>query len=53
VRERASEAFIDGFSNALVFAAVVAFVGAVVAAVLVRPHEIRPETAADAVPEVA
>jgi predicted MFS family arabinose efflux permease len=48
---RTPEAFIDGFSTALVVAALIAFVGAVVAAALVRPHE-RPQ-AAEAVPEVA
>jgi EmrB/QacA subfamily drug resistance transporter len=34
------ESFMDGFSAALVVAALIAFAGAVVAAVLVRPHEI-------------
>jgi EmrB/QacA subfamily drug resistance transporter len=33
------ESFMDGFSAALVVAALIAFAGAVVAAVLVRPHE--------------
>ena len=33
------EAFIDGFSVALVVAGLIAFSGAIVAAVLVRPHE--------------
>jgi EmrB/QacA subfamily drug resistance transporter len=48
---RTPEAFIDGFSTALVVAALIAFVGAVVAAALVRPHE-RPQRA-EAVPEIA
>jgi hypothetical protein len=48
---RTPEAFMDGFSTALVVAALIAFVGAVVAAALVRPHE-RP-AAAEPVPEVA
>jgi len=48
---RTPEAFMDGFSTSLVVAALIAFVGAVVAAALVRPHE-RPR-AAEPVPEVA
>jgi EmrB/QacA subfamily drug resistance transporter len=48
---RTPEAFIDGFSTALVVAALIAFAGAVVAAALVRPHE-QPR-AAEAVPEAA
>ena len=48
---RTPEAFIDGFSTALVVAALIAFVGAVVAAALVRPHE-RPQRA-EVVPEIA
>jgi EmrB/QacA subfamily drug resistance transporter len=36
---RTAEAFIDGFSSALVVAGGIALVGAVAAAVLVRPHE--------------
>jgi EmrB/QacA subfamily drug resistance transporter len=48
---RTPEAFIDGFSTALVVAALIAFLGAVVAAALVRPHEL-PERA-EAVPEIA
>jgi EmrB/QacA subfamily drug resistance transporter len=48
------EAFVDGFSNALVVAAIVAFAGAVVSAALVRVHDTgRAEPAADGVPEVA
>jgi hypothetical protein len=47
---RTPEAFIDGFSTALVVAAVIAFAGAVVAAALVRPH---PERKGVPVPEVA
>ena len=37
------EAFVDGFSAALVVASIIAFAGAVVAAVLVR-HEVHEET---------
>jgi EmrB/QacA subfamily drug resistance transporter len=46
------EAFMDGFSTALLVAAFIAFAGAIVAAALVRPHEERhaPSTA---VPEIA
>jgi MFS family permease len=39
---RSEEAFMDGFSTALLVAALIAFGGAVVAAALLRPHE-RPE----------
>lgn len=45
------EAFIDGFSTALVVAAAVAFAGALDAAMLVRPHEV--EAAPEAVAETA
>jgi EmrB/QacA subfamily drug resistance transporter len=48
---RTPEAFVDGFSTALVVAAAVAFVGALVAAGLVRAH--RPEPLGEPVPEVA
>ncbi len=50
--ERTPEAFMDGFSTALVVASVIAYAGAFVAAALVRPHEQRkaPEVP---VPEVA
>jgi EmrB/QacA subfamily drug resistance transporter len=37
--ERTPEAFIEGFQNALLVAAVIAAVGAVVAYLLVRPHD--------------
>jgi MFS family permease len=47
---RTPAAFMDGFSTALMVAAIVAFAGAVVAAALVRPHERRPPAP---VPEVA
>ncbi len=43
------QAFVDGFSTALLVAAAIAFAGAVVAAVLVRRHELSPEV--EAVPE--
>lgn len=39
---RSPESFMDGFSTALVVSAVIAFVGAVVAATLVRVHEREP-----------
>ena len=41
----------DGFSTALVVSAAIAFAGAVVAAALVRVHELGP--APEGVPEVA
>ena len=47
---RTPEAFIDGFSTALVVAAAIAFAGALVAAAMVRRH---PRPAAAPVPEVA
>ena len=47
---RTPEAFIDGFSTALVVAAAIAFAGALVAAAMVRRH---PRRAAVPVPEVA
>jgi len=37
--ERTPEAFLDGFQSALLVAAAIAALGAVVAYVLVRPHE--------------
>jgi EmrB/QacA subfamily drug resistance transporter len=49
---RTVDAFMDGFEASLLVAAVIAFAGAVVAAVLVRPHELRPERPGEAV-EVA
>jgi EmrB/QacA subfamily drug resistance transporter len=49
---RTPDAFVDGFSAALVVAAVIAFAGAVVAAALVR-HEPAGERAAPAVPDAA
>jgi hypothetical protein len=36
---RTPEAFMDGFSTALLVAALIAFAGAIVAAALLRPHE--------------
>jgi EmrB/QacA subfamily drug resistance transporter len=48
---RTPDAFVDGFSTALVVAAAVAFAGALVAAALVRTHV--PRRAAEPVPEVA
>jgi MFS family permease len=50
--ERTPQAFIDGFSTALVVAAVIAVAGALVAALLVRPHEERKAAEAP-VPEIA
>ena len=46
---RTPEAFMDGFSTALVVAAGIAFAGAIVAAALVRPHDLAPPQ--PAVPE--
>jgi hypothetical protein len=50
---RTPEAFMDGFSLSLMVAAGIAFAGAVVAATLVRPHELTESDApeASAVPE--
>jgi EmrB/QacA subfamily drug resistance transporter len=48
---RSPEAFMDGFSTALVVSAAIAFAGAVVAAALVRVHDLGP--APEGVPEVA
>jgi EmrB/QacA subfamily drug resistance transporter len=48
---RTPDAFVDGFSTALVVAAAVAFGGAIVAAALVRTHV--PRRAAEPIPEVA
>ena len=45
-------AFVDGFQSALLVAALIAFVGAIVAFVLVRPHE-REEASAHEAPELA
>jgi hypothetical protein len=45
---RTPTAFVDGFSNALRVAAIIAFVGAVVAAALVRPHADEHEGELDA-----
>jgi EmrB/QacA subfamily drug resistance transporter len=51
---RVPQAFVDGFSNALVVAAIVAFAGAVVSAALVRIHEAEhPEPASEAITEIA
>jgi EmrB/QacA subfamily drug resistance transporter len=46
------QGFVNGFSDALVVASLIAFAGAVVAAVLVRPHE-RPTDTRAAAPEPA
>ena len=48
---RTPEAFLDGFSSALVVAGLIAFAGAVVAAALIRTHA--PRAAAETVPEAA
>jgi EmrB/QacA subfamily drug resistance transporter len=48
---RTPEAFMDGFERSLLVAAVIAVVGAIVAFVLVRPHE--REERAEAAPELA
>jgi EmrB/QacA subfamily drug resistance transporter len=49
---RTIEAFMDGFERSLLVAAAIALAGAVVAAVLVRPHE-REEAPGEAAPEIA
>jgi hypothetical protein len=49
---RTTEAFMDGFQAALLVAAGIAAAGAIVAFVLVRPHE-REEPAREEVPELA
>jgi EmrB/QacA subfamily drug resistance transporter len=49
---RTVEAFMDGFERSLLVAAVIALAGAVVAAVLLRPHE-RAEAPGEATPEIA
>jgi EmrB/QacA subfamily drug resistance transporter len=46
------QAFIDGFSEALLVASAIAFAGAIVAAVLVRPHELRTPEPSVAEPAV-
>ena len=46
------DAFMDGFESSLLVAAAIALLGAVVAAVLVRPHELE-ERPAEAVSEIA
>jgi NaMN:DMB phosphoribosyltransferase len=50
--ERTREAFMDGFSTALVVAAAIAYTGAFVAAALIRAHE-QPKAPDVPVPEVA
>jgi predicted MFS family arabinose efflux permease len=50
---RTVDAFMDGFEASLLVAAVIVFAGAVVAAVFVRPHELRPEQAAEEAFEAA
>jgi MFS family permease len=52
-QQRSPEAFVDGFQNALVVAALIAFAGAVVSAVLVRMHDVEEHGPAEAVHEVA
>jgi len=51
--QRTVEAFMDGFQVSLIVAAVIAFAGAAVAAVLVRPHALEEHHAEAAVPEIA
>jgi EmrB/QacA subfamily drug resistance transporter len=50
---RTVDAFMDGFEASLLVAALIAFAGAIVAAVFVRPHELRPEQAAEEAFEAA
>ena len=49
---RTVQAFLDGFERALIVAAVIAFAGAIVAAVLVRMHATEEQPTA-AVQEIA
>jgi EmrB/QacA subfamily drug resistance transporter len=51
--QRSPEAFVHGFQNALQVAAGIAFFGAVVAAVLVRIHDVEERPSTEAVPEIA
>jgi EmrB/QacA subfamily drug resistance transporter len=51
--QRTPEAFVHGFQNALQVAAGIAFLGAVVATVLVRIHDVEEHRPAEAVSEVA
>jgi EmrB/QacA subfamily drug resistance transporter len=50
---RTVDAFMPGFEASLLVAALIAFAGAIVAAVFVRPHELRPEQAAEEAFEAA
>ena len=50
---RTVEAFLDGFERALIVAAVIAFAGAIVAAVLVRMHATEEQQPTAAVQEIA
>jgi MFS family permease len=50
---RRPDRFIDGFSTALEVAAGIALLGAVVAAVLVRSHELEEERPPESLPEIA
>jgi EmrB/QacA subfamily drug resistance transporter len=50
---RTVDAFMAGFEASLLVAALIAFAGAIVAAVFVRPHELRPEQAAEEAFEAA
>jgi EmrB/QacA subfamily drug resistance transporter len=50
---RTVDAFMDGFEASLLVAALISFAGAIVAAVFVRPHELRPEQAAEEAFEAA
>jgi hypothetical protein len=51
--QQSPEAFVDGFQNALVVGALIAFAGAVVAAVLVRMHDLEEQSPAEALHEAA
>jgi EmrB/QacA subfamily drug resistance transporter len=50
---RTPDAFMDGFSTGLVVAAIIAAAGAVVAAALVRPHELQPRHEPESIPGAA
>jgi EmrB/QacA subfamily drug resistance transporter len=51
--QRTPEAFVNGFQNALQVAACIAFVGAIVATVLVRIHDVGEQHAVETAPEIA
>jgi hypothetical protein len=52
-REAFKTSFMNGFQDALMVAALIAFAGAIVAFVLVRPHELEESTERRDAPELA